>query len=248
MLSPSDFTVIIPVLNEEKNISPLVHELRQVQEELGAFDVIFVDDHSTDQTFETIQRLAQRFTWLKVIRLRYQSGQSVALHYGIMHAKKSLIVTLDGDGQNDPADIKKLVDVYKRLAHRNSFSLVNGCRVQRRDSGWRRFSSTVANSVRRWLLRDGTPDSGCGIKAYPKEMFLQLPSFNHMHRFLPALVHQCGGKVISVDVNHRPRNEGRSHYGTLDRLVAGIVDLCGVMWLARRAIIMGLVEEDSHEQ
>jgi len=238
------FSVVIPVLNEEDNIPPLILELDQAMQEQGAFEVIFVDDHSTDLTPEILMRHAGKFHWLRVVRLSRQSGQSAALHYGVKSARSSVIVTLDGDGQNDPADIKHLIDVYQRVRKQTACCLVNGYRVRRRDSGWRRFSSSLANGVRSQLLRDDTPDSGCGIKVYSRESFLDLSSFNHMHRFLPALIRQHGGKVVSVAVNHRPRSAGASHYGTLDRLFAGIIDLTGVLWLGKRAIPSGLLEEE----
>jgi len=238
------FSVVIPVLNEEDNITPLILELEEVLQERDDSEVIFVDDHSTDQTPEILQRHKGKFPWLKVIRLSRQSGQSAALRYGVKKAAAPLIVTLDGDGQNDPADIKELVDVYHRLRKHNPCCLVNGWRARRKDSGWRRFSSSFANSIRSRLLRDDTPDSSCGIKAYPREVFLDLPPFNHMHRFIPALIRQRGGKVVSVEVNHRPRVTGQSHYGTLDRLFAGIIDMIGVLWLGRRAIQSGLIEEE----
>ncbi|WPD24322.1 MAG: glycosyltransferase [Candidatus Electrothrix scaldis] len=166
---------------------------------------------------------------------------------GIKKAQASLIVTLDGDGQNDPGDIEKLVALYNEKRKNNPCCLINGYRSQRKDSGWRCFSSLFANAIRRLLLRDATPDSGCGIKAYAKETFLDLPPFNHMHRFLPALVRQQGGNVVSVEVKHRPRKSGKSHYGTLDRLFAGVIDLLGVLWLSKRAFPSGLIEEEHHE-
>ena len=240
------FSVVIPVLNEEDNITALLLEIGQVLQGQDAFEVIVVDDHSTDQTAKILQRHAGQLPWLKVVRLCRQSGQSAALRYGVKAARAPLIVSMDGDGQNDPADIKQLIDAYYRLTKQNKCCLVNGWRAQRKDSGWRRFSSSFANAVRRRLLKDETPDSGCGIKAYPREVFLDLPAFNHMHRFIPALVRQQGGKVISVEVNHRPRTSGKSHYGTLDRLSAGIVDLIGVLWLARRTIQSGLIKEEQN--
>lgn len=240
------FSVVIPVLNEADNITPIILELEQVMQGRNSCEVIFVDDHSTDQTFEILQHHRKKFSWLKVVRLSRQSGQSAALRYGVKEAGAPLIVTLDGDGQNDPADIEQLVDVYHRLSKQNAYCLINGCRTQRKDSGWRRFSSSVANSIRSRLLRDDTPDSGCGIKAYPRELYLDLPPFNHMHRFIPALVHQRGGKIVSVEVNHRPRASGDSHYGTLDRLFAGIIDMIGVLWLGRRSIQLGLTKEEQN--
>ncbi len=240
------FSIVIPVLNEEDNIAPLILELEQVLQEQDSFEVIFVDDHSTDQTPEILQLHKDTYTWLKVVRLCRQSGQSAALHYGVKKATAPLIVTLDGDGQNDPADIVQLIDVYHRVRKQNTCCLINGYRAQRKDSGWRCFSSSVANLIRSRLLKDDTPDSGCGIKAFPREIFLALPSFNHMHRFIPALIRQQGGKVISVAVNHRTRKSGKSHYGTLDRLSAGIIDLLGVLWLGKRTIRCDLLKEKQH--
>lgn len=247
MENSTDFAVVIPVLNEEGNIYALIQELAQLREELDDFEVIIVDDHSSDQTNMILNRLILQFHWLHVVRLRTQSGQSIALHYGISRATRPVIVTLDGDGQNDPADIKQLVATYRGLSSKSAFGLVTGCRRQRKDSWWRIFSSTSANTARRWLLKDNTPDSGCGIKVFSRELFLSLPFFNHMHRFLPALVHQRGGVVVSVEVNHRQRSSGRSHYGTFDRLHAGIVDVIGVLWLGRRAIPLKLIEEQRDE-
>ncbi|HEB69518.1 MAG TPA: glycosyltransferase [Desulfobulbus sp.] len=238
------FSVVVPVLNEEDNITPLILELEQLMPEQEPFEVIFVDDHSTDNTPEVLFRYSMKFPWLRVVRLSRQSGQSAALCYGIRNARSSIIVSMDGDGQNDPSDIPNLVDVYHRVELHSRCCLVNGYRVQRKDSGWRRFSSSFANSVRSRLLKDDTPDSGCGIKVYSRERFLELSSFNHMHRFLPALIRQHGGEVVSVAVNHRPRSSGASHYGTLDRLFAGIIDLTGVLWLGKRVIPSGLVEEE----
>lgn len=244
MQEVTPFSVVIPVLNEEENILPLILELEQIMKRQDACEVLFVDDHSTDATFRILQTRKKQFSWLKVVRLVRQCGQSAALRYGVQQAKFPLIVTLDGDGQNDPADIEHLVDIYRQVRIQNEFCLVNGMRLQRKDTGWRKFSSSLANKIRSWLLNDKTADSGCGIKVYSRETFLYLPSFNHMHRFLPALVCQRGGIVVSVAVNHRPRVSGISHYGTLDRLSVGIFDLLGVMWLGKRAIRSGLLEGD----
>lgn len=229
-------SVVIPVLNEENNVTPLLHELEEVLRGKENFEVIYVDDHSTDRTLETLTGHTLNYPWLRVVRHCTQSGQSAALRSGIRKAQYPLIATLDGDGQNDPGDILNLIDVYQREKKPARPCLVNGQRVQRKDSGWRRVSSHLANALRRRLLHDGTPDSGCGIKVFSRDDFLDLPSFNHMHRFLPALIRQRGGTVVSVAVGHRSRASGASHYGTLDRLCAGIIDLIGVLWLARRAI------------
>ena len=242
----SCFSIVIPVLNEEDNIFSLVREIgKQLQGQRG-FEVVVVDDHSTDKTAAVLAQLRKDFSWLRTIRLSMQSGQSAALWYGIWKARYPVIVTMDGDGQNDPMDIGKLLNVYQELSRKSSCCLVNGNRVKRKDSGWRRFSSLLANTIRRRLLQDDTPDSGCGIKAFSRETFLSLPSFSHMHRFLPALVRQKGGVVVSVAVRHRARTSGSSHYGTLDRLRAGILDLMGVSWLGKRAIGQGLIEEETN--
>lgn len=229
-------SVVIPVLNEENNVEPLLHELEEVLQGWKQVEVICVDDHSADRTLEILKSRSAEYSWLRIVHHREQSGQSVAVRSGVQAARYPLIATLDGDGQNDPYDIAQLVAVYHREKKTIEPCLVNGRRLQRQDNGWRRLSSRLANAVRRRLLDDDTPDSGCGIKVFSRDDFLDLPSFNHMHRFVPALIRQRGGTVISVPVNHRRRASGTSHYGTLDRLVAGIVDLVGVLWLARRAI------------
>ncbi len=237
------FSLIIPVLNEEENIPSLVNEIASVEHEQDEFEVIFVDDHSTDRTPAVLKELSRQFPWLRTVRLKIQSGQSAALWYGIHEARFPLIVTMDGDGQNDPADIKHMIDACTRLQKQTNCCLVNGLRTKRKDSGWRKISSLLANRVRSLLLGDDTPDSGCGIKVFPRDTFLVLPAFNHMHRFLPALIRQRGGIILSVSVHHRPRLAGRSHYGTMDRLLVGIVDLMGMLWLGRRTIRQNLVEE-----
>jgi dolichol-phosphate mannosyltransferase len=158
-----------------------------------------------------------------------------------VHAVHDSIITMDGDGQNDSRDIEGLLQTLKQ-APRPAMTLVKGFRRSRRDSAWRRFSSLLANGVRRRLLGDATPDSGCGIQALSRELFLSLPWFDHMHRFLPALVLRAGGEVISREVNHRERSRGHSHYGTLDRLAAGLIDLAGVLWLMRRAPVPHIEE------
>jgi dolichol-phosphate mannosyltransferase len=244
-------SIVIPVLNEQANISPLINEIDRAIQNKAAFEVIFVDDHSSDHTYAEITRLQSRFPWLRVTQLPRQSGQSSALYHGVKHARYPMIVTLDGDGQNDPADIARLLEVYVQTVGKEPvkpvFCLVNGHRVQRKDSGWRRFSSYVANSVRRFLLGDATPDSGCGIKAFSRDCFLALPRFDHMHRFLPALARQSGALVISVPVNHRGRMSGKSHYNTMGRLSVGLVDLVGVFWLGRRSIEPNLSTGDAND-
>lgn len=237
------FSIVIPVHNEEGNITPLLNEIRQALVGQHQYEIICVDDHSTDQTPAILTHLCGEHPELRAIRLHRQCGQSSALWVGVRAAGYPLIVTLDGDGQNDPADIERFLHGFGEDKTNGARQLIIGYRRNRRDPGWRHVTSRVANSVRRVLLRDGTPDSGCGIKAFPRDFFLDLPAFHHMHRFLPALVRQHGGTVCSLAVNHRNRSSGRSHYGTLDRLWAGIVDLLGVAWLGRRAMIPEIEQE-----
>jgi dolichol-phosphate mannosyltransferase len=175
-----------------------------------------------------------------VVRHRASAGQSAAIASGVRAARGIWIVTLDGDGQNDPADAPKLL---ARAREPDAPALVAGWRTTRRDTGLKRASSRIANAVRGALLGDRTPDTGCGLKVFRRATFLALPGFDHMHRFLPALVRRAGGAVVNVPVRHRPRGAGRSKYGVLDRLGVGIVDLFGVMWLQRRALAAELEPE-----
>ncbi len=230
------FSIVIPVHNEEKNITPLLVEILQEVSDTHDYQIIYVDDCSSDQTNTILSECKAKYWNLEVVRLQRRHGQSTALCVGVQSAQYPLIVTLDGDGQNDPGDIEKFIEYFSKYENQGKSLLVNGYRVNRQDSYWRRFSSRIANAVRRAVLNDSTPDSGCGIKAFSKDLFLRLPAFDHMHRFLPALVLQAGGQVISLPVNHRERSFGRSKYGTWGRLWAGGIDLLGVMWLGRRAI------------
>ena len=198
------------------------------------YEIVYVDDGSSDETAAAIRGLARDFPRLRLIRHRRSAGQSAAIRSGVKAARAAWIATLDGDGQNDPADIPRLWEVA-RAAPDTPPLLVAGHRQKRRDSAVKRLSSRIANAVRARLLGDGTPDTGCGVKLFRRELYLDLPFFDHNHRFLPALVQRQGGRTVSVAVNHRPRARGLSNYGTLDRLFVGISDLAGVMWLQRRA-------------
>lgn len=230
------FSVVIPVHNECENVEKLTAEINESVAPAHTYEIIIVDDHSTDNTLEKLQILAEATEHFAYVRHGRQRGQSAALRTGVQRAKYPIIVTLDGDGQNNPKDIELLLAPFAAESSIAQSILVNGYRVNRHDTSWRRFSSRIANRVRGFFLGDNTPDSGCGMKAYHRENFLELPTFNHMHRFIPALFLQQGGRVINVPVDHRPRIHGRSKYGTLDRLFCGIIDLFGVMWLGRRNI------------
>ena len=226
-------SVVIPVRNEADNVGTLMAEIHQVLSGQEAYEMIFVNDGSTDETGVNLRQAMRTYPALRVLQHQQGCGQSRAIHTGVLAAQFSWIATLDGDGQNDPQDIPMLMAILQQQADEDLWML-NGHRFQRRDTGWRRFSSIFANRIRRVILHDDTPDTGCGLKLFRRDKFLNLPYFDHMHRFLPALIRMTGGKVISVKVSHRCRKFGYSKYGTWDRLQAGIVDLLGVIWLKKR--------------
>jgi dolichol-phosphate mannosyltransferase len=230
-----DLSVVIPVKDEEENIAPLITEICSVLDDLLEYEIVYVDDGSSDKTWEHLVALSAKLSQLKIVRHRKSCGQSIAIHTGVKAARSPLVATLDGDGQNDPADLPRLLEVFNSPGSPVGLQLVIGHRRKRQDSWLKRISGRVANRVRGYLLKDRTPDTGCGLKLFPRETFLDLPFFDHMHRFLPALILRSGGAVLSVPVNHRPRKHGRSHYGIWDRLWVGLVDLLGVMWLQRRS-------------
>ena len=232
--STPDLSVVVPVHNEAGSIGPLLAEIRAAMDGRTDYEIVVVDDHSSDATPARLADAAREIKTLRVVHHRKNAGQSTALHSGVRFAKGTLIATLDGDGQNDPADIPALLDAY-RARKRDRPLLIAGHRTERRDTFVTRASSRIANSVRGAMLKDRTPDTGCGLKLFERDTFLSLPYFDHMHRFLPALVMRAGGDVVSVPVRHRPRTQGRSHYGIHNRLWTGIVDMIGVMWLTRRA-------------
>jgi dolichol-phosphate mannosyltransferase len=241
-----DLSVVIPVKNEAGNIAPLVAEIVAALDGRAAYEIIYVDDGSGDSTEAEIRRLQATLPQLRLVRHARSCGQSAAIRSGVKAARGRWIATLDGDGQNDPADIPTLW----RLAQAGPETpplMIAGHRARRQDSWSKRQASRIANAVRRRLLHDDTPDTGCGLKLFPRALFLDLPYFDHMHRFLPALVLRDGGIVRSVPVNHRPRRRGASKYGVLDRLGVGIADLVGVMWLRRRCARPLLVEAAAPE-
>jgi dolichol-phosphate mannosyltransferase len=228
-------SVVIPVCNEQDNVLPLAREILVALAGRYRFETIFVDDGSTDRTGPAVRSAREDgMPQIRLIRHSVRSGQSAAIATGVRAARAPWIATLDGDGQNDPADIPKLLDAA-RGEGRSRLRLVMGNRTTRRDTWLRRLSSRVANGVRGSLLRDGTPDTGCGIKVFDRAVFLDMPRFDHMHRFMPALFQREGYEVLSVPVNHRERTRGKSKYGLHNRLWVGIVDLFGMMWLIRRA-------------
>ncbi len=229
-----DLSVVIPARNEAPNVAPLVAEIRRALDGRLAYEIVYVDDGSGDATAAEIRRLSSEFPSLRLIRHQASCGQSMAILTGIKAARADWIATLDADGQNDPADIPRLWEMA-RAAPRSPPLMVAGQRQKRRDTWSKRWASRAANAIRRTLLGDGTPDTGCGLKLFRRDLFLELPRFDHMHRFLPALTLRQGGTVVSVPVNHRARERGQSNYGVFDRLWVGIVDILGVMWLMRRA-------------
>lgn len=228
--SQTELSIIIPVYNEVDNVEHLYQEIvATLSEKNYQFEVIYIDDGSTDGTKERLLALAMNHDNLRVICHRTNYGQSAALLSGARVARYEILVTMDGDGQNDPADIPRM---YKQ-----SFSpktIVLGNRQRRDDNNLRRLSSRIGNGVRRWILNDECPDTGCSLKLFPREAFLALPHFNHMHRFLPALFKRAGYKLVNVKVNHRPRIHGVSKYGVMNRLFVGIHDLVGMRWLLKR--------------
>jgi dolichol-phosphate mannosyltransferase len=228
-----EVSVVVPVFNEADNIEPLVREIAAALAG-RAFEILYIDDGSTDSTPATVLRLREAgVAPLRLLRHSRRSGQSAGVCTGVAHARADWVATLDGDGQNDPADIPALL-AARADGGEAGVRLVMGNRVRRKDTWRRHLQSRIANGVRGWMLGDGTPDTGCGIKLFDRDVFLSLPQFDHMHRFLPALFQRYGARVVSVPVNHRPRQRGQSKYGMFDRLWVGIVDMFGVMWLARR--------------
>ena len=224
-------SVVVPVRNEAGNVAPLVAEIAAALAG-RRFEVIYVNDGSSDATEAELKVLQARHPWLRQVRHAQSCGQSAALRTGMVAARGAIVVTLDGDGQNDPAFLPKLVDALERGAPK--VGLIAGQRVGRKATGFKRFQSRVANAIRGTILRDGTRDSGCGLKAFPRDVGLALPYFDGLHRFLPALVRREGKDIGYVDVVDRPRQHGTSNYGLFDRLWVGILDLAGVWWLIRR--------------
>jgi dolichol-phosphate mannosyltransferase len=225
-------SVVVPVRNEAGNIAPLVAEIAGALDGQWRFEVVYVNDGSNDGTDAELKRLMAQHAWLRRVRHEQPCGQSAAVRTGVAAARAPIVVTLDGDGQNDPAFIPALIRALE--AGKPRIGLIAGQRVGRKASGFKKFQSRIANTVRSAVLRDGTRDTGCGLKAFPRELFLSLPYFDGLHRFLPALVRREGYAIGYVDVVDRPRAHGVSNYGMWDRLWIGILDLAGVWWLIRR--------------
>jgi len=232
------------VRNEAANVAPLLCELVPHLNHSGSFEIIYVNDGSTDQTESELARLMQDRPWLRQIKHQTSCGQSAAIRTGVQYARGPIIVTLDGDGQNDPVFVPKLLKALREGAPR--IGLVAGQRVGRKATAFKKLQSRIANATRNVILRDGTRDTGCGLKAFPRDVFLALPYFDGLHRFLPALIRREGFEIAYVDVIDRPRLAGKSNYGMWDRLWVGILDLAGVWWLIRRRRKVPQITEVKH--
>lgn len=231
-----EFTIVVPVYNEAGNVAPLLAEINQAMAGFDQWEVVYVDDGSDDGTAAELHAMQQQFPRLRVLHHSQRCGQSGALLNGVRAATGTWIISLDGDGQNNPADIPRLLEQVQKTDLPDQPLMLIGHRMHRKDRWLRCWSSRIANFVRSHILGDATPDSGCGLKVFPRKLFLLLPAFDHMHRFLPALMQRQGVQVTSVAITHRPRQRGQSKYGVQNRLWVGLVDLAGVMWLQRRLI------------
>jgi len=231
-----ELSVVVPVMNEEENVGPLVDEIVAAMETLGGrrFEMVFVDDRSTDGTREALLEAKKRHQMLRIIAHDRNCGQSSAIRSGVLCARGRTIITLDGDGQNVPADIPKVLNHFERAERSANLGMVSGERMGRKDTAVKKVSSRLANSIRQSLLGDGARDTGCGLKAFDREAYLRLPYFDHMHRYLIALMRREGYLVEFVPVGHRPRMHGKSKYGVLDRALVSIRDIMGVIWLQAR--------------
>ena len=237
-----DISIVVPVRNEAGNIAPLVEEIARALSGRD-FEIVYVNDGSSDGTEAELKALMARHPYLRQIKHARSCGQSAAITTGVAAARSPLVATLDGDGQNDPAFLPALIEPLSR----REVGLVAGQRVGRKASGFKKFQSRIANGVRGAILRDGTRDTGCGLKAFRRDLFLKLPYFDGLHRFLPALVRRENYEIAYVDVVDRPRGHGVSNYGMWDRLWVGILDLLGVWWLLRRKRNVPQVSEVSND-
>ena len=225
-------SVVVPVRNEADNVRPLTDEIAAALNGRWSYELIYVNDGSTDATESVLNALKAERPWLRQIKHAASCGQSAAVRSGVIGARAPLVATLDGDGQNDPSFIPALLHAFEQGGRQ--IGLVAGQRVGRRSGAWKKVQSRIANGVRSSFLHDGTRDTGCGLKAFRREVFLMMPYFDGLHRFLPALVRREGYEIAYVDVIDRPRHSGVSNYGFFDRLWIGLMDLAGVWWLIRR--------------
>jgi dolichol-phosphate mannosyltransferase len=226
-------SVVVPLKDEAENVGPLAREIVRAVGKEDA-EILFVDDGSADETPVRLRELKSELPMLRIIRHSRNAGQSRALRTGVRAARAGIIVTLDGDGQNDPADIPKVLAPFHAESETPCIGMVSGVRVRRRDSIGKRLASLLANRFRRWMLNDGATDIGCGLKAFRRDAYLALPYFDHMHRYLAALMQREGYEVRFVEVGHRKRMHGKSKYGIWDRFVVGVQDIFGVLWLKKR--------------
>jgi dolichol-phosphate mannosyltransferase len=225
-------SVVVPVRNEAENIAPVIAEIAAALDGRWNYEIIYVNDGSTDATPERLASAMKSRPNLREVRHATSSGQSAAVRSGVRAALGAIVATLDGDGQNNPAFLPALISAIEDGGERTG--LAAGQRVGRKDTGFKKIQSRIANGVRKAILHDGTRDTGCGLKAFRREVFLAMPYFDGLHRFLPALVRREGYDIAYVDVIDRPRHSGVSNYGFFDRLWIGIMDLAGVWWLIRR--------------
>ena len=225
-------SVVVPVRNEAENIAPVIAEIAAALDGRWNYEIIYVNDGSTDATPERLASAMKSRPNLREVRHATSSGQSAAVRSGVRAALGAIVATLDGDGQNNPAFLPALISAIEDGGERTG--LAAGQRVGRKDTGFKKIQSRIANGVRKAILHDGTRDTGCGLKAFRREVFLAMPYFDGLHRFLPALVRREGYDIVYVDVVDRPRHSGVSNYGFFDRLWIGIMDLAGVWWLIRR--------------
>ena len=225
-------SIVVPVRNEAGNLAPLIAEIAAALDGRWAYEIIYVNDGSTDATGEKLAELRRSYRQLRQIRHATSGGQSAAVRSGVRAARGAIVATLDGDGQNNPVFLPDLIAAVEKGDGRTG--LAAGQRVGRKDTGFKKLQSRIANAVRNAILHDGTRDTGCGLKAFPREVFLAMPYFDGLHRFLPALVRREGYDIAYVEVIDRPRHSGVSNYGFFDRLWIGIMDLAGVWWLIRR--------------
>ncbi|WP_095587921.1 glycosyltransferase family 2 protein [Actibacterium ureilyticum] len=226
-------SIVIPMKNESENVDSLIADIARACADLDAFEIIVVDDGSTDDTADRVRAMAANLPQLRLVQHAQSGGQSAGVHSGVLAATAPIICTLDGDGQNPPSELPKL---FTPLLHDTTgrLGLVAGQRVNRQDTASKRWASKFANTLRAWILHDGTRDTGCGLKGFRRDAFLRLPYFDHMHRYLPALFKRDGWEIALVDVAHRERQGGRSNYNNFQRALVGVSDLIGVAWLIRR--------------